>query len=101
MTFEDIRTAINELDDQRISISFVQQLLNFVPTPEEIALLLPYKNTPNINLTKPDRFMLQMLNVERYETRLKAMMLRTHFDERIQEISSVMYHLQTITINYF
>ena len=89
LSFQDMRQAIVLMDDQRLSVAFVKQFLNFVPTAEDIGLLLPFKEEPPGNLAKPDMFLLEMMQVERYETRLKAMIFRSSFEERLRDFGSV------------
>ena len=90
LSYDDLRDAIMQLDEERLPISVVEQFLNFIPTPEEVGWLLPFTNgKERETLARPDRFLLEMMLIERCEGRLKAMQFRQAFEERLFDLNRV------------
>ncbi|ORX92728.1 FH2-domain-containing protein [Basidiobolus meristosporus CBS 931.73] len=86
-TFEEIRLAILGMNESIMTEHLLKQLLSFIPTAEEKALLAEYRENTE-NLANPDRFFVEMLKIDRYEQRLKAMYLKYTFPERFQDLNN-------------
>jgi hypothetical protein len=84
VSFGDIRRAILQLDFNVMTRQLITQFLKYVPTAEEIGQLSQYKDNPS-ELTRADRFLVEMLKVDRYEHRLKAMDFYVRFEERLAD----------------
>ncbi|KAI9183600.1 hypothetical protein H9P43_004518 [Blastocladiella emersonii ATCC 22665] len=85
-SFGDIRRSILALDFDLMTRPVVTQFLKYVPTAEEIGKLAAFSDDLS-ELAKPDRFLVEMIKVERYEQRLKAMDYYLRFNERTTEQS--------------
>ncbi|ORZ35123.1 hypothetical protein BCR44DRAFT_97807 [Catenaria anguillulae PL171] len=83
-SFGDIRRAILGLDFDVMTRPVITQFLKYVPTAEEIGKLTQYKDD-TAGLHKADAFFVEMIKIERYEHRLKAMDYYLRFNERIAE----------------
>ena len=83
--FSELREAILEVKDDIITEQMIKQFLNFVPTTEEAELLAEHESNYE-QLGKPEQFFVEMLKIDRYEQRLKAMLYRKKFSERFDEI---------------
>ncbi|KAK9720522.1 hypothetical protein K7432_004102 [Basidiobolus ranarum] len=86
-TFEEIRLAILGMNETIITEQLLKQFLSFIPTAEEKGLLAEFKDNTE-NLANPDRFFVEMLNIDRYEHRLKAMYLKYTFPERFRDLNN-------------
>ncbi|RKP18738.1 FH2-domain-containing protein, partial [Rozella allomycis CSF55] len=91
-TFVELKEAIFKVDENILTEQLVKQFLNFIPTEEEKTSLQEFKEKTD-NLGKAELFFLEMLQVEHYEARLRAMAFKYSFLERFhdlqQEIESV------------
>jgi len=80
MKLEDLTKAINQLDTNQLKGDLAELLLKCIPTPEEVAALVPYERQPE-RLAEGDRFILFLTKVDRLETKLKAIAFMDNFDE--------------------
>jgi hypothetical protein len=87
--FVSLRQAILSVDETVVTPQLVKQLLKFAPTSEEIGLLAAFKTSPPENLARPDRFLLEMMQIERFEQRLKAIDFKQTYDERMRDLKHV------------
>ncbi|PVZ98885.1 hypothetical protein BB558_005117 [Smittium angustum] len=71
-----IRKNIVEIDDSMLTSFVLSQLRACVPTPEEKAMLLGYKDRAD-ELANADRFMIEMMKINRIEQRLKCLEFRS------------------------
>ncbi|KAI9146343.1 hypothetical protein BKA69DRAFT_1034590 [Paraphysoderma sedebokerense] len=85
-TFTDLRQAILQLDFEVMTPQIIKQFLKYVPSAEEIGQLNAYKDNRVVNLAKADRFFVEMLRIDRYEHRLKAINYMCSFDERYKDL---------------
>ncbi|KAI3630893.1 hypothetical protein MIR68_012328 [Amoeboaphelidium protococcarum] len=92
MTYPEIRLAILGLSEDLLSESFIRQLLLYIPTQEEQTML-----TENLDqygrLGKPEQFYIEIMKISRYEQRLKSLLFKRHFSDRVAELTK---QLQTI-----
>ena len=86
MTNRKIHHAILSLDEEGVlSNDIVEQMIKYVPSPEEIAMLKELE--AQVDLFSPaDRFMWEMNRIPRYEQRLKAMFFMRKLRERLDFI---------------
>ncbi|KAJ3372723.1 hypothetical protein GGF31_001748 [Allomyces arbusculus] len=82
--FAELRRAILRMDFSVLTLQTVSQFLKFAPTAEELGRLQQYKDDPS-ELANADRFMVEMMRIDRYEPRLKAMDYYLRFDERVRD----------------
>ena len=88
ISFRELRLAILKLDEHILTPQLAMQLLTYAPTAEEIGLLQNFKQSPPEHLAKPDRFLLEMMSIDRYEARLKSCLIKQSFDERWRDLKS-------------
>ena len=86
--FGALRQAILGVNEAVVTPQLVKQLLKFVPTAEEVGALASYRSDPPANLARTDRFLLEMLKIERYEARLKALEFKQCFSERLGDCTN-------------
>jgi hypothetical protein len=92
-TIEELQQAVLQMDDTVIPVTVAEQLLAYAPTPEDRSALQPFKeDTLREKLAKPDRFLLEIDSIPRYEGRLRAMVLRATFDDRAKDVE----HMATV-----
>lgn len=86
MTNADIHRALLSMDSaESLPKDMVEQLLKYVPTPEEISLLKEHEKEKD-NMAKADRFFFEMSKIDHYEQRLKCLFFKKRFQEKIGEV---------------
>uniref|UniRef100_A0A803SM61 Formin like 3 n=1 Tax=Anolis carolinensis TaxID=28377 RepID=A0A803SM61_ANOCA len=85
-TFEEICKAIHTFDLKTLPVDFVECLMRFLPTENEVKLLRQYEKErkPLEELSDEDRFMLHFSKVERLTQRMAIMAFLGNFSENIQ-----------------
>ncbi|KAK9694040.1 hypothetical protein K7432_013605 [Basidiobolus ranarum] len=81
LSSEKIREAILNLNENILTEILIRQFLQFMPSAEERGLLAEYKETPE-KLAKADAFCAEMMKIDRYEQRLRAMHFKQTYFER-------------------
>ncbi|OLY82565.1 Protein diaphanous-like protein [Smittium mucronatum] len=82
----EIRDKIIEIDDQVLTPFVISQLRNCAPTPEERALLAGYKDKKD-EMAMADKFMLEMISIERVDQRLKCLEFRSVWEDTLDDLS--------------
>ncbi|EDQ90265.1 uncharacterized protein MONBRDRAFT_31999 [Monosiga brevicollis MX1] len=80
MSSEDLRATVLSTDLTLLPAEHAELLLNYVPSPEEVAALEKHTHHRE-RLAEAERFMLETLNVDRFESRLRVMAYIGYFDE--------------------
>ncbi|XP_034268181.1 formin-like protein 3 isoform X4 [Pantherophis guttatus] len=85
-TTEEICKAIYTFDLKTLPVDFVECLMRFLPTENEVKLLRQYEKErkPVEELSDEDRFMLHFSKVERLTQRMSIMAFLGNFSENIQ-----------------
>ncbi|XP_072846933.1 formin-like protein 3 isoform X1 [Pogona vitticeps] len=85
-TTEEICKAIYTFDLKTLPVDFVECLMRFLPTENEVKLLRQYEKErkPLEDLSDEDRFMLHFSKVERLTQRMAIMAFLGNFNENIQ-----------------
>ncbi|CAG8806298.1 10772_t:CDS:10, partial [Dentiscutata erythropus] len=89
LTFEEIHRKIVEFDEYFCNENLLNQLMLYIPTPEERGKLSVYKDGPEDmleNLARADRFFVEVMKIHRYEQRLKFMYFYVTFDEKFNDL---------------
>lgn len=63
----------------------IEQLLKFVPTPEE-ETLLNENSSESMNMAGPDRFLYAMSRIFHYKSKLESLYFKKKYSERIKEL---------------
>jgi len=92
MTFPELKKEILAINDNVVTENLLNQFMNYVPTPEEIALLEPYKEQQD-TLEIADRFFIMTSGIPQYEIRLKSLLFRKYFQTKINDIKPVIHSI--------
>ncbi|OMH81925.1 Protein diaphanous-like protein, partial [Zancudomyces culisetae] len=84
-TFEEIKTALLQLDDSIIGENTIKQFLIYLPTSEERSLLTNQAKN-NVLMARADQFLYEMMQVYRYDSRLSVMLTRLTWREKYSEL---------------
>ncbi|KAK7113403.1 hypothetical protein V1264_012699 [Littorina saxatilis] len=85
MTVREIKQAVYLMDEETLTPELLQQLITYAPSKQEMAHYDAY--TGDIEeLSKPDQFSFEMGQVYGYEQRLKALLFKANFKEKIEEL---------------
>ncbi|CAI2200639.1 3145_t:CDS:2, partial [Funneliformis geosporum] len=88
-TFEEIHRKIIEMDELFCTENLLNQLMLYIPTPDERGKLSIYKDAPEDvleNLARADRFFVEVMKIHRYEQRLKYMYFYVTFKEQFDDL---------------
>jgi len=85
ITYEEVRKAIIDLDDEFLVPDTVNALKQAAPTPEEIELLKEFSGDKD-SLAKPDRFLMTIMDVPRLANRLGCFGTMQTFDKKLETI---------------
>ncbi|KAF6023699.1 DAAM [Bugula neritina] len=85
MNNSELTKAIFSMDDsEELPKDMCEQLLKFVPTPEESQMLAEHEHEMD-SMARADRFLYDMSKIPHYEQRLNALYYKKKFSERIGE----------------
>lgn len=74
------------MDSKVLSPNHVNQLLKFLPTAEEIGMLSAYKDEMPENLAQADRFLVELLRIDRFEYLLRVFDFKNMYDEHVRDV---------------
>ncbi|KAJ6515515.1 hypothetical protein C8R45DRAFT_809608 [Mycena sanguinolenta] len=78
MSFHDIKKAVLEMDDERLSVDALMRIDENVPTAEEMRL---FKDFDNLTMySKEDQYVREIMTIPRLAERLKCMVFRRKFE---------------------
>uniref|UniRef100_A0A670Y170 Grid2 interacting protein n=1 Tax=Pseudonaja textilis TaxID=8673 RepID=A0A670Y170_PSETE len=83
----ELRQILLSMESDRLEATHIKQLLLFAPDAEEVQRFHSYQGDPS-KLSEPDQFILQMLLVPEYKTRLCSLHFKTTLQEKAEEITA-------------
>ncbi|CAG8584202.1 10129_t:CDS:10 [Ambispora leptoticha] len=89
MPFSEMHRKIVQMDELFCTENLLNQFMQYTPTPDERGKLMVYKDSPEDvleNLARPDRFFVEVMQIHRYEQRLKFMHFHITFDEKFNDL---------------
>ncbi|XP_063171083.1 LOW QUALITY PROTEIN: delphilin [Candoia aspera] len=87
LSHTELRQTLLSMESDRLEASHVKQLLLYAPDAEEVQRFRSYQGDPS-KLSEPDQFVLQMLLVPEYKTRLCSLHFKATLQEKVEEISA-------------
>uniref|UniRef100_A0A672P709 Grid2 interacting protein n=1 Tax=Sinocyclocheilus grahami TaxID=75366 RepID=A0A672P709_SINGR len=81
----ELRQVLLTMSSERLESSHIKQLLLYAPDDDEVRQYEQYRDDPS-KLSEPDQFVLQMLFVPEYKTRLKSLHFKTMLQEKTEEM---------------
>nr|XP_033818614.1 delphilin isoform X2 [Geotrypetes seraphini] len=88
----ELRHILLSMENDRLEPSHIKQLLLYTPDEDETRRYCQYQQSPS-KLTEPDRFMLQMLSVPEYKSRLRSLHFKATFQEKMEEMKINYEHI--------
>ncbi|XP_074867348.1 delphilin isoform X2 [Carettochelys insculpta] len=83
----ELRQILMTMESDRLESSHIKQLLLYAPDAEEVQQYQNYQDNPS-KLSEPDQFVLQMLSVPEYKTRLRSLYCKTTLQEKAEELKA-------------
>lgn len=83
----DLRQVLLRMTSERLDTSHIKQLLLYAPDTDEVYRFEEFRQDPS-KLSEPDRFVLQMLSVPEYKTRLQCLLFKCSLPEKTEELRS-------------
>ncbi|KAG9267670.1 delphilin isoform X1 [Astyanax mexicanus] len=81
----ELRQALMTMTTERLQPSHLKQLLLYSPDDEEVKQFQHFDQDPS-KLSEPDQFVLQMLLVPEYKTRLRSLLFKTTLQEKTEDM---------------
>ena len=89
--FNDIVPRIKYMDAVFDDEQILNNLIRFAPTTEEMEKLKPYvESEKRFELTIPDQFCVQLMDIKRFKERAECMLFRTTFRDRYHQLHKQM-----------
>ncbi|XP_042293609.1 delphilin isoform X3 [Sceloporus undulatus] len=83
----ELRQILLNMESDRLEATHIKQLLLYAPDAEEVQQYHSFQGNPS-KLSEPDQFVLQMLLVPEYKTRLRSLHFKTTLPEKTEEITA-------------
>ncbi|XP_053221215.1 delphilin isoform X4 [Podarcis raffonei] len=83
----ELRQILLTMESDRLEASHIKQLLLYAPDAEEVEQYHNYQGSLS-KLSEPDQFVLQMLLVPDYKTRLRSLHFKTTLPEKMEELTA-------------
>uniref|UniRef100_A0A3B4GQ50 Delphilin-like n=1 Tax=Pundamilia nyererei TaxID=303518 RepID=A0A3B4GQ50_9CICH len=81
----ELRQILMNMATDRLEPAHIKQLLLYAPDAEEVKKYEEYRQDPS-KLSEPDQFVLQMLSVPEYQTRLQCLLFKCSLQEKTEEL---------------
>ncbi|XP_006859828.1 PREDICTED: delphilin [Chrysochloris asiatica] len=81
----ELRQVLMSMESRRLEPAHLAQLLLFAPDADEEQRYQAFREAPG-RLSEPDQFVLQMLSVPEYKTRLRSLHFQATLQEKTEEI---------------
>ncbi|XP_061605353.1 delphilin isoform X3 [Phyllopteryx taeniolatus] len=81
----ELRQVLMSMSSDRLEPSHIKQLLLYAPDAEEVKKYQEFREDPG-KLSEPDHFVLQMLSVPEYKTRLESLLFKCSLHEKTEEL---------------
>uniref|UniRef100_A0A665TWW9 Glutamate receptor, ionotropic, delta 2 (Grid2) interacting protein, a n=1 Tax=Echeneis naucrates TaxID=173247 RepID=A0A665TWW9_ECHNA len=81
----ELRQILMNMVADRLEPSHIKQLLLYAPDAEEVKKYEEFRQDPS-KLSEPDQFVLQMLSVPEYKTRLQSLLFKCSLQEKTEEL---------------
>ncbi|CAL8272465.1 unnamed protein product [Lota lota] len=81
----ELRKVLMTMASDRLESAHIKQLLLYAPDAEEVKQYEQYRQDPS-KLSEPDQFVLQMLLVPEYKTRLQSLHFKCSLQEKTDEL---------------
>uniref|UniRef100_A0A8D2LLW0 Grid2 interacting protein n=1 Tax=Varanus komodoensis TaxID=61221 RepID=A0A8D2LLW0_VARKO len=87
LSHAELRRTLLTMESSRLEAAHIKQLLLYAPDAEEVRCYRSYQGSPG-RLSEPDRFVLQMLSVPEYTTRLRSLHFKSTLQEKLEEVTA-------------
>ncbi|XP_033999091.1 delphilin [Trematomus bernacchii] len=81
----ELRKVLMNMVTDRLEPAHIKQLLLYAPDAEEVKKYEEYREDPS-KLSEPDQFVLQMLSVPEYKTRMECLLFKCSLQEKTEEM---------------
>ncbi|CAI9717304.1 delphilin-like isoform X1 [Octopus vulgaris] len=92
-----IKAAILSVDDKLLTYEFLRQLLVYCPSKSEQEEFKNYNGKIG-DLNQADQVTCELIKIPSYEDRLKVLLFRADFKERITKLNSIIHNIMTASV---
>lgn len=85
LSYNDVKKCILRCDDAVLSDNVLQQLINYLPSPDQLHKLEEYRSQYD-DLTEAEQFAITLAEIKRLLPRLKSMSFRQHYNEIVADV---------------
>ncbi|XP_061181898.1 delphilin-like [Saccostrea echinata] len=93
LSVDEMKQALYEMDEEILTPELLRQLVAFAPSKTEMERFNAFDGEID-ELSKPDLFAYEMSRVPGYEQRLKALLFKGNFNEKITEMKENLQHIR-------
>ncbi|XP_030840675.1 delphilin isoform X2 [Strongylocentrotus purpuratus] len=90
---EELKKDILTMECRRLSVAHIQQLAQYAPDTDEVDSLARYAGQTS-QLSEPDKFAFEISRVPGFKLRLRALMLKAGFHEKVDELVGYLNMIQ-------
>lgn len=85
LSYQDVKRCILRCDDSVLTDNVLQQLINYLPSPDQLHKLEEYRSQYD-DLTEAEQFAITLAEIKRLLPRLKSMSFRQHYNEIVADV---------------
>lgn len=85
LSYSDVKRCILRCDDSVLTDNVLQQLINYLPSPDQLHKLEEYRSQYD-DLTEAEQFAITLAEIKRLLPRLKSMSFRQHYNEIVADV---------------
>lgn len=85
LSYEEMKRCLLRCDDTVLTASVVEQLINYLPPPDQLRRLEEFKSQYS-ELTGAEQFAVTISEIKRLLPRLKSLSFKLHYTEMVQDI---------------
>lgn len=85
MTYSKVKSCILKCDDTVLTGSVLEQLIQYLPPPDQLNKLQQFKESYN-ELTEAEQFCVTISEIKRLLPRLKSLSFKQHYNEMVNDV---------------
>ncbi|KAJ6238157.1 inverted formin-2 [Anaeramoeba flamelloides] len=93
ISFLAIKNSILDLDEEALTVDNLKELLITSPTKFEFELLEQYRGLKSLRLSKPEQFLLDIIDIPRYNIKIRSWLCKRTFQSKMDHIVKMIENL--------
>ncbi|KAJ3437757.1 inverted formin-2 [Anaeramoeba flamelloides] len=93
ISFLAIKNSILDLDEEALTVDNLKELLITSPTKLEFELLEQYRGLKSLRLSKPEQFLLDIIDIPRYKIKIRSWICKRTFQSKMDYVVKMIKNL--------